>query len=69
MDGWTDANLNPYVTPCFKKPHPVTSKCDKNNKIVKIKYIHFLTVHFLTNLTVLHAVASRLMLCHCHRFS
>ena len=24
----TDANLNSYVTPCLKKPHP----CDKNNK-------------------------------------
>ena len=33
-DGWTDANLNSYVTPCLKKPHPATSKCAKHNKIV-----------------------------------
>ena len=39
----TDANLNSYVTPCLKKVTPLLQvlkkiKCDKNKKIVKIKY-------------------------------
>ena len=27
-------HINSYVTPVSKKPHPATSKGDKNNKIV-----------------------------------
>ena len=43
-------HVNSNVTSVSKKPHPATTKCDKSNKMVKNKYLQFLTVKILTKL-------------------